>query len=275
MDRLNPEARQLKKELLKGGYTRTKRMVEITWFVIFGLLFPLAVANIVQHLAWSNIAVVIAGLLCGVLFSDFMSGVVHWAADTWGSLEVPLFGPTFIRSFREHHLAPTAMCEHDVIETNGDTVMMTLPTMASLAWRDLLANSADGQLAASADMFSACFWLFTCIGVAFTNQFHKWSHAPSPPGWVEVLQRYWIVLPKSQHKTHHQPPFDGYYCITIGWLNPLLGTIRFWRGAEALISAVTGWVPREDDYKWTGLSEGLPEAVKRFLEAKQQTAKTE
>ena len=33
----------------------------------------------------------------GILFADFMSGIVHWIADTWGSLEVPLIGPTFIR----------------------------------------------------------------------------------------------------------------------------------------------------------------------------------
>jgi len=270
MDRLNPEARQLKKELLKGGYTKTKRMMELTSFVILAALLPFVILNIARYVTLANVVVVAAGFFGGVLFADFMSGVVHWMADTWGSLEVPLFGPTFIRSFREHHLAPTAMCDHDVIETNGDTVMLTLPTMASLALKNMLSNSVDGINPANGDIFWSCFWFFACIGVAFTNQFHKLSHSPNVPPLIDWLQRRWLILPKSQHKIHHQPPFDGYYCITTGWLNPLLGGIGFWRAAERLISAVTGWVPREDDYKWTGLSDGLPDAVQRFFEEKKK-----
>lgn len=58
---------------------------------------------------------------------------------------------------------------------------------------------------------------------------------------------------------------------------------------EFLISTVTGWVPRglshflfvfflfvdepEDDYKWTGLAEGLPDAVQKFLDEKAAKSK--
>ncbi len=48
----------------------------------------------------------------------FAYAIYAGGADTWGSLDTPFAG-TIIRSFREHHVAPTAMCKHDLYETNG------------------------------------------------------------------------------------------------------------------------------------------------------------
>lgn len=35
---------------------------------------------------------VIAAAFCGIITADFGSGLVHWAADTWGSVELPIIG---------------------------------------------------------------------------------------------------------------------------------------------------------------------------------------
>jgi len=207
----------------------------------------------------------LCGSIAGMIFADFMSGLVHWGADTWGNLEWPFVGTTYIRSFREHHIAPTAMCDHDWFETNGDNFMLVVIPLISLSMKDYLSNSPDGITVPWTELFMSMFWLSTAIGIAMTNQFHQWSHKQKPPALVSLLQSYWIILPKSSHSLHHRPAFDGSYCITTGWLNPLLDFTNFWRYAESVVHKMTGLIPREDDWKWTGLVPETPEVVKKYL----------
>ncbi len=37
---------------------------------------------------------------------------------------------------------------------------------------------------------------------------------------------------------HHTAPRDKYYCITVGWMNPVLDKIRFFRFLEWAISRI-------------------------------------
>jgi len=50
---------------------------------------------------------------------------------------------------------------------------------------------------------------------------------------VRLLQRTRLVLAPTHHQVHHTKPFNMHYCITNGWLNPLLNKIGFFRGMEA------------------------------------------
>jgi len=261
MDINTPEIKQAKKDLLKAGYSSTKRAFEIFFVVCVCILLPLALSKLYPHLYWSNFPILFFGGICGLLFADFMSGLVHWGADTWGTLEWPFVGTTFIRSFREHHVSPTAMCDHDFFETNGDNFMLVVLPLV------LLSRKGDPDVTVGWwDLFSAMFWMTASIGIAMTNQFHKWAHTAKLPAVVATLQNWWLILPKTYHTSHHRPAFDGCYCITTGWLNPILDHSHFWRKVEDVVQKITGLIPREDDWKWTGLVKETPEAVKRYME---------
>jgi len=131
---------------------------------------------------------------------------------------------------------------------------------------NLMQNSLDGISLSWQDVFCYSMWLFGSIGVALTNQIHQWAHTYRPPTIVVWLQNSGIILAKENHLIHHRPAFDGYYCITTGWMNPVLEKIKFWKFMENIVSRLTGLVPREDDYKWTGLVDDTPDVVKKYLQ---------
>lgn len=235
-------------ERLAAGYTKTKRTVEILSVSTFVILLLVSLIRITSSLYFlRNFWVSLCACVLSMCIADFFSGIAHWSADTWGSLETPFVGNSIIRSFREHHVAPTAMCHHDLFETNGDNCMMTLPFMLLAALMNLKQDSLYS-------LFVHNFLVLLCVWVALTNQIHKWSHTYRPSCFVTFLQTSRVIVSKREHAVHHRNPFDKYYCITNGWLNPLLASIDFWKRLESVVTSVTGIVPRADDMLWTGSS---------------------
>ena len=169
-----------------------------------------------------------AGL--GFLVADIMSGLVHWSADTlWGE-NTPLIGRHFIRPFREHHSDPKAITRHDFIETNGNNCLASMLILGPVA---VVLPEEEGigfHLCATA--------VFMCWSLFATNQFHKWAHADRAPRFVRVLQRWHLILPPTHHDIHHRAPHDRHYCITVGWMNPVLARMRFFRALEWMVCAM-------------------------------------
>eukprot|EP00795_Rhopilema_esculentum_P001358 gene1358-15761_t len=184
----------------------------------------------------------------GILTADFASGLVHWGADSYGSIDIPIIGKAFIRPFREHHVDPTAITRHDVIETNGDNCLLVIFPILVQTYRYATYATETLQSSFHWDVFVYALAIF----VTLTNQIHKWSHTYfGLPSWVSILQDLHIILPKKHHRVHHVAPHETYFCITTGWLNYPLECLRFWIIVEWLIEKTTGFKPRVDDLKWT------------------------
>lgn len=178
-------------------------------------------------------------ILAGVVLADFISGVVHWTADTWGSETMPVLGRRFLRPFRVHHVNPDDFLRRNFVDTNGDVCMLVIPFL--LAALLIPLGSALGQLVAG-------IALGFCAGGMPTNQVHQWAHMPDPPGIVRWLQRSGLLLSQPQHARHHTAPYVANYCIATGWCNRALTAIRFFPAMERIVSWATGLEPRGDDH---------------------------
>ena len=171
------------------------------------------------------------------LAADFVSGLVHWFADTWGSESMPLLGRRFVRPFRVHHVNPDDLLRRSFVDCNGDVAMLTIP---------VLACAASIPLATDWQGLGAVFLVTFCAATLPTNQIHQWAHMTEPPRWVARLQRWGVILSCQEHLGHHTAPFATNYCIASGWCNRALAAIDFFPRLERLVSRTTGLRPRED-----------------------------
>ena len=199
---------------------------------LFGLVaFPTALFFLVfsQFDLWQTLTAyqLILSFIGGWLFSDFLSGVVHWGADTYGDENTPFFGQGLIHPFREHHDLPGKMTTHSYLFTNGSLYFgSTLFLMSTLFFTSPLVKL---------NLIVLAFW------VAHTNQIHKWAHCrPRELSlFVKILFKLRIIISPKRHSNHHQGEFNQSYCITSGWCNPILNHLNFWRRLERLIEVVT------------------------------------
>ena len=199
-------------------------------------------AGLAHLLAAAPALALAAGLFLGALGADLITAMIHWACDTWGSEETPWVGAGLIKGFRDHHVDPQSIVLHDWIEVNGAAGL-------AAAAGFLLFSPLAWQLASGGQIFwYASLWSLICVAAA-ANQLHKWAHIGSPPALVRGLQRLGAILSADSHAQHHRTSHTRHYCISLGWLNSTLDTIRFWRGLERCVEAVMGAEARSSTEK--------------------------
>ncbi|XP_037068122.1 plasmanylethanolamine desaturase-like [Pollicipes pollicipes] len=232
---------------LANLYTSGKRLQEV---VCVWLGLGLMATNLLLMMRYLRLEAAPSMVLCallGMVTADFASGLVHWGADTWGSIDMPILGKNFLRPFREHHIDPTSITRHDFVQTNGDNIALTLLPLFCMSYD--FATLPEPQIYANYAWYSYLYLL--AVFVALTNQIHKWSHTYfGLPWYVTLLQDCRVILPRRHHRIHHVAPHETYYCITTGWLDWPLERLGFWARLEAVIQRLTGAVPRDDDMRW-------------------------
>ncbi|CAF2674101.1 unnamed protein product [Rotaria sp. Silwood2] len=239
-------------KILAGQYTKEKRIQEIISIILCIIFMVYNFFYICRYFDMRNWYLIIPSALLGILTADLASGIVHWSADTWGSVDMPFIGRNFLRPFREHHIDPTSITRHDFIETNGDNFAVTVPYLLYMTYKFTYWNDTDIRRIYNFEVYMFLLAIF----VSMTNQFHKWSHTYfGLPSYIVFLQRYHIILPRKHHRLHHVVPHDTYFCITTGWLNWPLEMIQFWSRLESIVEKYTGAKPRSDDFAWAQKTE--------------------
>lgn len=188
--------------------------------------------------AWTSLLwMVPTAMLVGAILADFGSGTVHWLADTFGTADMPVLGPNFVRPFREHHTDPKGITHHDFVEVNGNNCVVIM--LFGMPFFLLIPN--NGEMWA---IWLEMVLLSKFAGIFATNQIHKWSHQDNPPPFAQFLQRTGLIMSVEHHNVHHTAPYDSYYCITTGWLNPMLEKIGFFTRLEKIVRAVWPWADK-------------------------------
>jgi hypothetical protein len=202
----------------------------------FGLFLALAIrlaahSTVFPWYAWLTIP-------AGMALADFLSGMVHWLADTWGSETMPVLGKRLLHPFRVHHVNPADFLRRSFVDTNGEVAALSAPLLLAALFIPL-----DTAFNVNLAMFAASF-----LGIAlWTNQIHQWAHMRRPPILIHALQQARLILRQEDHEQHHRPPYVQNYCITTGWCNRPLVAIGFFPRLERGITWLTGLQPRQDD----------------------------
>jgi ubiquitin-conjugating enzyme E2 variant len=169
-----------------------------------------------------SVVVQAAGL---ILLADFIGGLFHWAEDTYGSADTPIWGPVFVQPNMVHHAQPNKMIQIHWLKNNailfGVSALVTLVVWwaGALSWQ---------------------FCVFA-LAAALNQQSHRFAHVPTVrlPWIIRTLQR-WHILQDARHHWQHHKGGTSHYCSLTPWVNIVLDRSGFWRGVERLVQPVLG-----------------------------------
>ncbi len=173
-------------------------------------------------------------LVLTILAIDFISGLIHWAEDTFGSATTPIYGKWIVEPNTLHHAHPSAFISKNWWQSSWDLTLVS----GIIVFVSYLN-----------DMLTWHVVLFAFLG-ANANQLHKYAHMPTAqvPLLVKFFQYIGLLQKAKHHALHHQGQKNNAYCVITPYLNPILDAIGFWRLLEKITVPIFG-APRREDLK--------------------------
>jgi hypothetical protein len=168
-----------------------------------------------------------------LLAADFVSGLVHWSEDTFGTESTPVFGRWIVAPNVHHHRDAVAFVSKGWLASSWDLALAGL----------IIAVGAffAGHLGPGVVLFA--------VAGANANEIHKWNHAPSrAPLVARALWAIGILQRPSEHARHHAREKNTAYCVLTPFVNPVLDGLLFWRALELVVVPFFG-APRRDDLR--------------------------
>ena len=166
----------------------------------------------VEYLGWV--------VIC-LLFADIITGVAHWAEDTYCLDGYPVIGKLICEPNIDHHINPS------LITKSGTFFSRNLIQwfLSSLTYFVLY-------------MIGFGYWQCgLCLFLAsFGNEVHMWNHTTKLGPVPTFFKNSGLVQAQKQHSLHHKPPYLQYYCTLTSFTNEVFELTNFWRGLEYLIS---------------------------------------
>lgn len=171
--------------------------------------------------------------IAALLLVDFISGIFHWAEDSYGTERTPFFGRHVTRPNIIHHHDPRAFTASPFLRRNSITFLLTLVVM--------------GTVFALVGFSFFAAWVAVFGGLS--NEVHCWSHrTPKENGrFITFLQKSRLIQSPRHHALHHTDPKRDTFCVLTDALNPILDRAHFFRGLESLIHLIFRVRPRKDE----------------------------
>ena len=165
------------------------------------------------------VAAYAACIAASVLVADFVTGIFHWAEDTWLAPGQSTFLDKYVTQDNiDHHAHPGKIRAGHYWATNRVCIALAAVVAAILL------------------LFQVHLWepYFVLAILSQSNQIHMWSHSSRAPRFVQFLQRYGILQSPKHHAIHHKAPYASKFCTVTEFLNPVLDRAGLWRALESV-----------------------------------------